>query len=277
VREVREEARRAKKESHCSLIDDEIEQINGDTDWAEQAGDNGKKEIEDEDGQTKCLVLLKLWRDSKTETIWMRKSTKQYIIYEDTDTELSLYPLAHMQWEPVKGSFFGWSDVTGMIPNQQYINKIAAMMMMHTMYSAFPKMVYDADKIDDPSNQIGVAIGIKNAGSQSIRNIVDYITPASMSADAFNMFNSTIQQTRELMGAGDSALGLVNPESASGKAIMATVEASATPLESNRRRFYNYIEDCARIWFDIWTTHNDQNKTFFICSFQNFDYINYMS
>ena len=73
-------------------------------------------------------------------------------------TELTRYPVANMCWEPIKNSFFGRSDVTGMIPNQQYVNKIAAMMMLSTMYTAFPKMVYDADKVDSPSNQIGVAI-----------------------------------------------------------------------------------------------------------------------
>jgi hypothetical protein len=161
-----------------------------------------------------------------------------------------------MNWETVKNSFHGVSDVTGMIPNQLYVNKIAAMIMLSTMYTAFPKMVYDSELVDNPDNQIGVAIGVNTAGNTNIKNLIDYITPGSISGDAFNMFDKTITLTKDLMGANDGALGSIDPEKASARAILAVTEQSSTPLESIRRRFYNYIEDIALIWADMWRVHS---------------------
>ena len=53
------------------------------------------------------------------------------------------------------------------------------------------------------------------------------------------------------MGANDGALGAINPERASGKSILAVMEQSSQPLESIKRRFYNYLEDIALIWADM--------------------------
>ena len=104
--------------------------------------------------------------------------------------------------------------------------------------------------MDNPSNQIGVAIGV-NGSDKPINSIIDYITPASVSNDAFGMFERTVALTKELMGANDGALGAINPENASGKAIQAVMDQAAQPLESTKRRFYNYVEDVALIWADI--------------------------
>ena len=197
-----------------------------------------------------CTVLLKLWKDKKTKTVHFTKSTKGIVICDDKDTGCELYPIAMLNWETRKNCFHGASDVTGLIPNQLYINKIAAMVMLSTMYTAFPKMVYDENLVDNPSNQIGVAIGV-NGSDKPINSIIDYITPASVSNDAFGMFERTVALTKELMGANDGALGAINPENASGKAIQAVMDQAAQPLESTKRRFYNYVEDVALIWADI--------------------------
>ena len=82
--------------------------------------------------------------------------------------------------------------------------------MLSTMYTAFPKMVYDENLVDNPSNKIGVAIGV-NGADKPISSIIDYISPAHVSSDAFNMFERTISLTKELMGANDGALGAINP------------------------------------------------------------------
>ncbi len=223
------------------------ESIVSDTDTMHTAGAIGKIEQED---SNMCTVLLKLWKDKKTNTVHFTKSTKDIVVCDDKDTGCELYPIAMLNWETRKNCFHGASDVTGLIPNQLYINKIAAMVMLSTMYTAFPKMVYDENLVDNPSNQIGVAIGV-NGSDKPINSIIDYITPASVSNDAFGMFERTIALTKELMGANDGALGAINPETASGKAIQAVMEQAAQPLESVRRRFYNYVEDVALIWADI--------------------------
>lgn len=234
------------------MSEEEAENITSDEDTMEQAGDMSKMEL---DTDTMCIVAMKLWKDPDTKTVHCKKSVKNAVIVEDKDTMYKLYPIAMMNWETVKNSFHGVSDVTGLIPNQLYINKIAAMIMISTMFTAFPKMVYDSTMVDNPDNEIGVAIGVKTGGQGNIKNLIDYISPAAISGDAFNMFERTITLTKELMGAGDGALGSIDPTKASGRSILAVMEQSATPLESIRRRFYNYIEDVALIWADMWRVH----------------------
>jgi hypothetical protein len=115
-------------------------------------------------------------------------------------------------------------------------------------------MVYNSLLIDNPDNAVGVAIGVN--GAENVKNMIDYIIPPAISTDAFKMFDTTIKLTQEMMGAGEGALGNINPEKASGRAILAIIEQSAIPLESIRRRFFNYIEDIALIWADMWRVHS---------------------
>ena len=234
----------------------ELEMITPDTDTKELAGDNSKIEIKDSD---MCIVLLRMWRDKRTDTIHYSKSTRSCEYVKDVDLKIRRYPLAMFTWENKKNSFFGLSDVTGLIPNQDYINTIAAMIMASTTFTAFPKMVYNEDYVDNPNNQIGVAIGV-NGSSMPIGDVISYIAPKSTSGDVFSMFDRTIDLTRELMGANENALGDIDVSSTSGKAILAAMEQSTKPLESIKRRFYNYLEDVALIWAELWRCNCDKAK-----------------
>lgn len=234
----------------------ELDLITSDNDTGEIAGDNGKIEIEDSE---MCIVLLKMWKDKKTGTVHYSKSTKACDYVKDVDLKIKKYPVAMFTWENKKNCFFGLSDVTGLIPNQDYINTIAAMIMASTTFTAFPKMVYNEDYVDNPNNQIGVAIGV-NGSNMPINDVISYISPKSSSADVFNMFDRTIELTRELMGADDNILGDVDVSTASGKAILAALEQSSKPLDSIKRRFYNYLEDVAVIWAELWRVTSGKSK-----------------
>lgn len=89
-----------------------------------------------------------------------KKSTRNCVIVDNTDTGLLRYPVAKFDWMPRKNSFFGVSDVANIIPNQDYVNTMAAMIMASTTFTAFPKMVYNTDYVDNPTNEVGTAIGI---------------------------------------------------------------------------------------------------------------------
>ncbi len=248
VAQVREEAK--------SFGFKETELITADNDTREIAGDTGKIEIEDSE---MCIVLLKMWRDKKTGTIHYSKSTQSCEYVKDIDLKIKKYPLAMFTWENKKNCFFGLSDVAGLIPNQDYINTIAAMIMASTTFTAFPKMVYNEDYVDNPNNQIGVAIGV-NGSNMPIGDVISYISPKSTSADVFNMFDRTIELTRDLMGANENAMGDIDLSSASGKAILAVLDQTSRPLESVKRRFYNYLEDVALIWAELWRISSDKSK-----------------
>ncbi len=56
--------------------------------------------------------------------------------------------------------------------------------------------------------------------------------------------------TQNLAGAGDTATGQVDPESASGRAILAVQQASQAPMTEQKESYKNFIEDLARIWLE---------------------------
>lgn len=238
------------------LSKDRIECIMPDMETHYQAGDSAKTEMRD---QQRVTVLLMLWKDPKTGTVHYSKSTRDLVIVKDTDLGLKRYPIAMMTWEPSKNYFFGVPDAKSLIPNQDYINTIAAMIMASTTFASFPKMIYNADLIDNPSTETGVAIGV--SGGADVRDAVSFISPQGVGSDAFGMFERTIALTKELMGANDGALGNIDPTKASGKAILAVMEQSAVPLDSIKRRYYNFIEDNALIWADMWRVyHSGESK-----------------
>ncbi len=251
----------------------ELDLIAPDTENNQFAGKESKIEIKDSD---MCTVLLKMWKDKNTGTVHYSKSTKSCVYIEDVDLEIKRYPIAMMTWENKKNCFFGVSDVTGLIPNQDYINTIAAMIMASTTFTAFPKMVYNEDYVDNPNNNVGEAIGV-NGSSLPIKDIISYISPQSTSSDVFNMFDKTIELTKELMGANDNALGDIDVSTTSGRAIMAVMEQTALPLESVKRRFYNYLEDVALIWAELWRCSNTKSKPVIVKDENGMDKVYYIS
>ena len=66
-----------------------------------------------------------------------------------------------------------------------------------------------------------------------------------------------IQVTRDLAGAGDTATGAVNPEDASGRAILAVQQASQAPMTEQKESYKNFIEDVARIWLEYLIAYSE--------------------
>lgn len=247
VSDVREEA----KKNGASKAD--IEKIVADDDSEYTAGDKGKQELETpgerEDG--KCNVILKMWRNYDTGTIWARKCTKFVTVKADWDTGQRLYPVALMNWEPVKNSFHGASDVTGMIPNQMIINKLYAMLSYAQMFLSYGKLAYDRTRIAGvPSNQIGTAVAVNGP----VNGAISFLSPGAIPNEAFRFVDTVIQQTKDMMGANETALGDTSvTRTASG--IAALQQAAAVPLASVQRRYWQFIEDVALIWLDLWQTY----------------------
>jgi hypothetical protein len=61
--------------------------------------------------------------------------------------------------------------------------------------------------------------------------------------------------TRVLEGAGDDATGHVDPTKASGRAILAVQQANQQPLSEQVENYKEFVEDIARIWFDMWKAY----------------------
>ena len=241
VEEVKEEA----KENGIS--EDEIELITEDQEIEEQSG----SELRTTEIAPMCLVLLKLYK--KDGKIWAKKCTKLATVMDDTCLEISLYPVAHILWERVKGSARGQGEVEYLIPNQIEINKTATRRALVVKMVAFPKLVANVKYIKNPKalNKVGTTIELNELNADDVNKVVNYLKPTGISSDAYNLQKELEEDTQSLAGAGDTVTGNVDPTQASGKAILAVQQASQQPINQQVEYYKDFIEDIARIWFEM--------------------------
>lgn len=239
------------------VSEDKIALIGVDKDYFEEAGDDAKYERQD-----MVTVVTKMWREKGT--IHYAKSVKYTEIKKDTDTRLTYYPVAHFNWRSKKGSSRGEGEVRYLIPNQIELNKTLARMLLSVKQNSYPQKVIAMDKIQNPNavNQIGGIIKTKNNMTiDDVNKIFGIIPPAAMSGDVQGLITNLISITRELRNAGDMATGGVDPEKASGKAILAVQQAMQQPLIKQLAGLKKFIEDLARIWLDMWITYTPDGLT----------------
>jgi hypothetical protein len=119
--------------------------------------------------------------------------------------------------------------------------------------------VVDVTRVANP-NALGTVGGIIRTNSNTVddvHKIVGTLPPAQMSPDVKELQESLIQVTRDLAGAGDTATGQVNPEAASGRAILAVQQASQAPMTEQKESYKNFVEDIARIWLEYLIVHSE--------------------
>jgi hypothetical protein len=224
------------------MSESKVHFIIGDTDNFEESGEAAKIELDN-----MVTVVYKMYKQD--DTVRYSIATRWVDIVEDVDTGLSLYPLAHFVWEEKEGSARGEGEVRYLIPNQIEVNRTEVRRVLTVKYQAYPQKVVDVSKISNPQalNTVGGTIRTNGQPVDDVHKIVGTIPPAQMSPDVKQLQEDLIQVTRELAGAGDTATGQVNPESASGRAILAVQQASQAPMTEQKESYKNFIEDIARI------------------------------
>ena len=225
--------------------------IIGDNDNFEESGEAAKLELDN-----MVTIIYKMYK--KDGTVHFSVSSRWIDIVEDMDLGISLYPVAHFNWEEKEGSARGEGEVKYLIPNQIEVNKTEMRRVLAVKEQAYPMKVADVSKISNPS-AIGTVGGIIKTNGQTVddvRKILGIIPPAQMSSDVKQLQDDLIQITRDLAGAGDSAAGDINPESASGRAILAVQQASQAPITEQKESCKNFIEDIARIDLEYLIVHS---------------------
>ena len=224
------------------MSESEIPNITTDSDNFEESGDASKEEVDD-----MVTIVYKMYKQDGT--VHYSVSTRLVDIVEDVDTGLSLYPIAHFIWEEKEGSARGEGEVRYLIPNQIEVNRTEVRRVLTVKYQAYPQKIADVSKISNPQalNTVGGTIRTNGQPVDDVHKIVGTIPPAQMSPDVKQLQEDLIQVTRELAGAGDTATGQVNPESASGRAILAVQQASQAPMTEQKESYKNFIEDIAKI------------------------------
>ena len=221
------------------------EYIIGDNDTFEESGEAAKIELDN-----MVTVAYKMFK--KDGTVHFSVATRWVDIAEEVDTGLSLYPIAHFVWEEKEGSARGEGEVRYLIPNQIEVNKTEMRRVLTVKQQAYPMKVANRNKITNPAaiNTVGGIIWTNDQTVDDVHKIVGTLPPAQMSPDVKQLQDDLIQITRDLAGAGDTATGQVDPESASGRAILAVQQASQAPMTEQKESYKNFLEDLARIWLE---------------------------
>lgn len=199
-------------------------------------------------------VTLMLYRGDDGR-IYYRKESCEVLIAEGC-TGLTLYPIAVFTPTAKKNSFFGEPLVTGMIPNQQYVNRAYCMLMKHMQDTAFSKVIYDKTRIPEWTGEPGIAIGAHGGGN--LADAVAVVGCGDLSDGYAELSREVIELTRELHGATDAALGNVDPKNSS--AILAAKESAISILRGSVSLLASAIEDQARIWADVICTRYGRGR-----------------
>jgi hypothetical protein len=255
---------KAEAESYGAKSDD-LDQITYDSDNYNNAGDMSKKEVQDDDAK-KIATLLYFWRDEKSGHIFAVKTTHNVVVRPAWDTLLTRYPFASMPWKLRKNSFYGRSEIEGIIPNQKAINKALAMMLLSVTLTAYPRVLYSQGQINKWNNNISEAIPVNG----DINSAVKYLMPPSMSNDAFQLPEIIMKNTLDMVGANEAALGSAPAYNASANALM--VNQAMTPIATIQRRYYAMLKEFSLNWIDMvfgymdaprWVfPHDDDGNTF---------------
>lgn len=235
VEDVRYKAEEYKEEGLCNL--DDIDSIEADDEKFQNKYDSYTDD--------KVTVLTYYFRNRDTGTIWCIESTQKGIIREAYDTGYTLYPLVWLNWDYIRDCYHGQAMVTGLLANQKFINKMFALVGISLLTTAFPKVVYDKNRIRRWDGSVGTAVGV--AGN--VDNVAKIIDGASISPQIAQFIELSFDKTHSLLGASDVAMGDSRPDNTS--AIIALQRAANTPMELTKQNDYKCLEDAGRIWIDI--------------------------
>jgi hypothetical protein len=115
------------------------------------------------------------------------------------------------------------------------------------MTTAFPKVIYDKNRIRSWDGGVGTAVGVNG----NVDSVAKTINGAAVSPQIAQFLEMTIDTTQTFLGASDVAMGDSRPDNTS--AIIALQRAANTPMEMTKQNMYQCVEDLARIWLDMMT------------------------
>lgn len=244
VEDVRYRAEQLKKAGQCKIHDPDS--ITADSEKWQNKYDSYTDD--------KVTVLSYLYKNRETNTIWCIESTEKGILREAYDTGYSLYPLVWINWDYIHDCYHGQSMITGLIPNQKFINKMFAMVGISLLTTAFPKVIYDRNRIRSWDGSVGTAVGVNG----NVADVAKVIDGASVNPQIAQFMELCISKTRSFLGASDVAMGDSRPDNTS--AIIALQRAANTPMEMTKQNMYQCVEDMGRIWIDMMATKYGTRK-----------------
>lgn len=224
--------------------------------WSDIQPDNESHNTDSyKNSSDRTTVLLRMWKNHETGTVWACEAAGRVMLREPWDMGLRLYPVTWINWDYIPDSYHGQAMVTGLIPNQIFVNKLFAMSMISLMTSAFPRTVYDKTRIPKWNNAVGAAIGVNGGDVSGVAKIID---PAQISPQIAQFIQTSVDYTRQFLGATSAALGETRPDNTS--AIIALQRAASIPSEITKQNLYKSIEDLGRIYLDFMAAYYGKRK-----------------
>jgi hypothetical protein len=232
------------------IPDDEIENIKPDNNISYESGDRGETEPQDSKRATVITKLFRKYNEDGSSTIHGVKVTENAVIRREWDLGINLYPVSIYVWEQRNNCIYGDSEITYLIPNQIAINRILTAGVWAQMMNGMPMLIIDGDTIEGSvSNMPGEIIKVYSGGG-GISSAIGYVNPPAFAAQYQGMTSDLIATTLSCAGANDAALGNVDPKNTS--ALVVAREAATMPMQLYQNRFYQFCEDTARIWAEMW-------------------------
>lgn len=194
--------------------------------------------------------LYKEWDENGKCRVMAVRVTEKAYVRKPWCLMLKNYPIASFCWERRRQSAYGESEITYLIPNQIAINRALTAAVWGVMNSGMPIMLVNGDVVQSPvTNDPGQIIKVFG-GNEDVATAIRYLQPPQAAAQFENIVNDLCSSTLSDSGANDAALGNLRPDNAT--AIIQMREAATAPMQIYMNRFYDFIEDVARIWADFW-------------------------
>lgn len=238
ILETRRELKDVQKEAEGNKVaKDLIENIKPDRETPK-----AEHELEKKDG--KVTVLIKFWKEYKDNgdcTVYVQKSTRDVVVKEKTDIKIDLYPVALMPYENKRNSIYANTPLTEILSNQRVVNLLRYNQVVQDSYTAQPILLYDTDRIDEISNEIGAKIPVNG----NINDVARYLQGTGMAASSENLAQVFMRDTLDTNNVNDAVRGNLNPDNTS--AIIALRDAAKMPMQMYAANLYKAFEDMARI------------------------------
>ena len=219
----------------------------------------------------KCLSLI--YMEKVDGVVWIGRTTLE-CMYEPMrpmrytkggeyqGKGLELYPIVNYVWEDAPDSARGYSEVRQHIPNQIQINRLLAQRAIAIKQCAFPRLAYDTNSVINPQDIDTIGASIELEGNvNGINNMITYLNPAGLNGEGTALSNELLTTTRELAGASENILGQIDPTRVAATAIAALQEASAVNVNEQVSKYEQYVEDTARLWWQLDIVYNDMVET----------------
>lgn len=242
-----------KKEAKTvGLSDYDIEKIKPDEDRNYQSGEYGEVDLNE---SKKTTVLTKLWKKTDKEgniSVHAVRVCEGVTVKPEWNVGIRLYPIAKFCWERRRNNAYGESEITYLIPNQIAINRMLTANVWAVMMLGMPLTLVNNDLVPEVTNEPGQIIRV-SGNPEDMAGAIRYIVPPNFSPNFQNNIAELISNTLTQAGANDAALGDMRPDNMS--AIVAVREAATMPLQTTQNRYYQFMEDVARIFAEFWVCY----------------------